>query len=85
MASDKMNSTVKFRKAEQMFGESDIWLHVHDRDRRELYEDVLHQLAKTEKVRHDSNKGITWVTILLRNANDHILESLKNKMSVVSC
>ena len=50
MEVDKMNSTIKFRKAEQMFVDLPVWQNVHERDRRELYEDVLHQLAKKEKV-----------------------------------
>ena len=48
--SDRMNSAIKYRKAEQMFAEDEIWKCVNDRERRDLYEDVLHQLSKKEKV-----------------------------------
>uniref|UniRef100_A0A0L8I8J1 Pre-mRNA-processing factor 40 homolog B n=1 Tax=Octopus bimaculoides TaxID=37653 RepID=A0A0L8I8J1_OCTBM len=47
--SDKMNSTVKYWKADNIFGDLDVWKNVCDRDRRELFEDVLHMLAKREK------------------------------------
>ncbi|KAK2161677.1 hypothetical protein NP493_1565g00027 [Ridgeia piscesae] len=49
MTTDKMNSTIKYRKADQMFADADIWKNVHDRDRRDLYEDIVHQLAKKER------------------------------------
>jgi pre-mRNA-processing factor 40 len=48
---DRMHSTIKYRKAEQMFMDMPIWKSVHERDRREIYEDVLHQLTKKERVR----------------------------------
>ena len=38
------------RKAEQMFGDQDVWSCVPERDRLEIYEDVLFYLAKKEKV-----------------------------------
>ena len=47
---DKMHSSMKYRKAEALFQELPVWTCVNDRDRRELFDDVLHQLAKREKV-----------------------------------
>lgn len=41
----------EFRKAEQMFAELEVWSCVPERDRLEIYEDVLFYLAKKEKVR----------------------------------
>ena len=38
------------RKAEQIFAEFELWKAVPDRDRREIYEDILQQLEKREKV-----------------------------------
>ncbi len=38
------------RKAEQMFGDQEVWSCVPERDRLEIYEDVLFYLAKKEKV-----------------------------------
>lgn len=43
-------SRLRFRKAEQMFGEIEVWSCVPERDRLEIYEDVLFYLAKKEKV-----------------------------------
>lgn len=39
------------RKAEQMFGELEVWAVVPERDRKEIYDDVLFFLAKKEKVK----------------------------------
>jgi len=38
------------RKADQIFSDNELWKSVPDRDRRELYEDIMHQLEKREKV-----------------------------------
>ena len=38
------------RKADQIFVDNELWKSVPDRDRRELYEDIMHQLEKREKV-----------------------------------
>ena len=38
-----------------MFADADIWKNVHDRDRRDLYEDIVHQLAKKERVRQSAD------------------------------
>ncbi|KAL5006562.1 hypothetical protein ScPMuIL_015368 [Solemya velum] len=47
--SDKMNSSIKYWKADSMFCEEECWKFVHDRDRRDLFDDVVHILAKKEK------------------------------------
>lgn len=41
---------VSCRKADDMFGHLDVWANVPDRDRRDLFDDVIHMLAKREKV-----------------------------------
>jgi pre-mRNA-processing factor 40 len=46
-----MRCGVEKRKAEQIFADHEIWKIVPDRDRREIYEDILQQLEKREKVR----------------------------------
>lgn len=38
------------RKADDLFGDQDVWRRVDDRDRREIFDDVVHMLAKKEKV-----------------------------------
>jgi len=45
----KMSSTVRYRLAEEMYRSLPLWNNVPDRDRRDLYEDLLVQLAKREK------------------------------------
>ncbi|KAI0990473.1 hypothetical protein GJ496_005479 [Pomphorhynchus laevis] len=50
---EHMNSTIRYRKAEQMFSHLQIWKNVPERDRRELFEDVVFFLEKKEKVREN--------------------------------
>jgi pre-mRNA-processing factor 40 len=47
---EHMNSTIKYKKAEQLFGHLQVWSAVPERERRELYEDVVNYLEKKEKV-----------------------------------
>lgn len=53
----------KPRKAEQMFAELEVWSCVPERDRLEIYEDVLFYLAKKEKVRL-KNQSKMFIVIL---------------------
>uniref|UniRef100_A0A8C0GST4 Pre-mRNA processing factor 40 homolog B n=1 Tax=Chelonoidis abingdonii TaxID=106734 RepID=A0A8C0GST4_CHEAB len=46
---ERMSSITRYRKAEQMFGEQEVWAVVPERDRKEIYDDVLFFLAKKEK------------------------------------
>ena len=39
-----------YRKADLILSDNELWKSVPDRDRRELYEDIMHQLDKREKV-----------------------------------
>ena len=41
------------RKADVIFGDMELWKMVNDIDRRDIYEDVVIQLAKKEKVSSD--------------------------------
>ncbi|CAF3928907.1 unnamed protein product, partial [Adineta steineri] len=47
---EHMNSTIKYRKAEQLFSHLQVWSAVPERERRELYEDV--EEAKALKKRN---------------------------------
>ena len=47
---EHMNSTIKYKKAEQLFGHLQVWSAVPERERRELYEDVVNYLEKKERV-----------------------------------
>lgn len=40
-----------------MFGELEVWAMVPERDRKEIYDDVLFFLAKKEKVNVSKGKG----------------------------
>ncbi|XP_063235647.1 pre-mRNA-processing factor 40 homolog A isoform X2 [Bacillus rossius redtenbacheri] len=49
MISSDMSSTMKYYKCEDTFGHMDVWRNVSDSDRRDIYEDVVFNLAKREK------------------------------------
>ena len=36
-----------------MFGDEDAWRNVSERERRDLFDDVVHLIAKREKVRDE--------------------------------
>ena len=65
-----------FRKAEQLFENHEIWKAVHDRDRREIFEDAIIQLAKKEKeeAKQLRKRNIKVFTEILDN-----MPSLSNK------
>ncbi|XP_035826647.1 pre-mRNA-processing factor 40 homolog A isoform X2 [Aplysia californica] len=46
---DRMNSSIKYWKADTMFGEDEAWKSVSERERRDLFDDVVHLIAKKEK------------------------------------
>jgi pre-mRNA-processing factor 40 len=45
---EHMNSTIKYNKAEKIFSTLPVWNGVPERERKELYEDVCFELAKTK-------------------------------------
>merc|ERR1711874_297007 len=49
MSTDRMSSTVKYYRCEEIFMELPLWKAVPDLERREIYSDVVHNLAKREK------------------------------------
>ncbi|XP_025068186.1 pre-mRNA-processing factor 40 homolog B [Alligator sinensis] len=71
---ERMSSTTRYRKAEQMFGELEVWAVVPERDRKEIYDDVLFFLAKKEKEH----------TKQLRKRNIQALKNILDSMSNVS-
>ncbi|UJR14795.1 hypothetical protein I4U23_001783 [Adineta vaga] len=71
---EHMNSTVKYRKAEQLFGHLQVWTAVPERERRELYEDVVNYLEKKEK---DDAKN-------LKKRNVKALKDILNNISKVT-
>ncbi|XP_066251953.1 pre-mRNA-processing factor 40 homolog A isoform X2 [Euwallacea similis] len=49
MHADKMTSTTKYYKCDELFGHLEVWQSVSDQDRRDIYDDVVFALAKREK------------------------------------
>merc|ERR550534_2040561 len=49
MTTARMNSNVKYYRCEEIFAELPLWKLVSDIERREIYQDVVHNLAKKEK------------------------------------
>ncbi|CAN9497819.1 unnamed protein product [Ophioblennius macclurei] len=69
---DKMTSTTRYKKAEQMFAEQEVWSCVPERDRLEIYEDVLFYLAKKEKEQAKQLRKRNW------EALKNILDNMAN-------
>ncbi|KAL1123097.1 hypothetical protein AAG570_002185 [Ranatra chinensis] len=49
MTSEKMSSTLRYYRCQEVFGDLEVWKNVADTDRREIYEDCVFNLAKREK------------------------------------
>lgn len=69
-----MNSTIKYIKAEKLFGHLSVWLNVAERDRRDLYQDVVTMLEKKEK--EDAKN--------LRKRNIKVLKDILESMQKVT-
>ncbi|KYO17999.1 pre-mRNA-processing factor 40-like protein A [Alligator mississippiensis] len=69
---DKMTSTTRYKKAEQMFGEMEVWNAISERDRLEIYEDVLFFLSKKEKEQAKQLRKRNW------EALKNILDNMAN-------
>uniref|UniRef100_A0AAY4DE55 Pre-mRNA-processing factor 40 homolog A n=1 Tax=Denticeps clupeoides TaxID=299321 RepID=A0AAY4DE55_9TELE len=69
---DKMTSTTRYKKAEQMFGDLEVWTSVPERDRLEIYEDVLFYTAKKEKEQAKQLRKRNW------EALKNILDNMAN-------
>uniref|UniRef100_A0A8C5I1E8 Pre-mRNA-processing factor 40 homolog A n=1 Tax=Gouania willdenowi TaxID=441366 RepID=A0A8C5I1E8_GOUWI len=69
---EKMTSTTRYKKAEQMFAEQEVWSCVPERDRLEIYEDVLFYLAKKEKEQAKQLRKRNW------EALKNILDNMAN-------
>ncbi|XP_069838820.1 pre-mRNA-processing factor 40 homolog A isoform X1 [Dendropsophus ebraccatus] len=69
---EKMTSTTRYKKAEQMFTDSDVWNGISERDRLEIYEDVLMYLAKKEKEQAKQLRKRNW------EALKNILDNMAN-------
>ncbi|XP_038608697.1 pre-mRNA-processing factor 40 homolog B [Tachyglossus aculeatus] len=70
----RMTSGTRYRRAEQTFGDLEVWAVVPERDRKEIYDDVLFFLAKKEKEQAKQ----------LRRRNIQALKRILDGMSSVS-
>ena len=57
----RMTSTIKYYKCEEIFMDLPLWKSVPETERREIFSDVVHNLAKKEKVHNDICFGQNWV------------------------
>lgn len=69
-----MNSTIKYPKAEKMFSHLSVWLNVPEKERKELYDDIISILDKKEK--EDAKN--------LRKRNIKVLKDILESMAKVS-
>ncbi|XP_053554281.1 pre-mRNA-processing factor 40 homolog A [Bombina bombina] len=69
---EKMTSTTRYKKAEQMFNEFEVWNAISERDRLEIYEDVMFYLAKKEKEQAKQLRKRNW------EALKNILDNMAN-------
>merc|ERR1719285_1297266 len=49
MSTERMASSVKYYRCEEIFMDIPLWKSVPDQERREIYADVIHNLGKKEK------------------------------------
>ncbi|KAL1461788.1 hypothetical protein WDU94_013659 [Cyamophila willieti] len=49
MNNEQMTSTTRYFRCQELFGDLEVWKNVSDSERRDLYEDVVFNLAKKEK------------------------------------
>ncbi|GFS37335.1 pre-mRNA-processing factor 40 homolog B [Nephila pilipes] len=71
---DKMHSSIRYRKAQEIFGDLEVWRAVPDRDRKEVYDDVVFFVGKREK---EEAKA-------LRKRNMKVLSSVLDSMTSVT-
>ena len=49
MNNERISSTTKYFRIEEMFGELPVWKSVQEGDRKDIYQDCVHNLQKKEK------------------------------------
>lgn len=72
-SNNKMTSNTRYRRADQLFGELEVWRAVPERERKELFDDVLFFLAKREK---EESK-------VLRKRNMQVLSDILDSMTSI--
>ena len=73
MKSERVNSTMKYYRLEDMFQDLPVWKAVQDLDRREIWTDCQHNLSKREK---DQAKA-------LRKKNTRRLADILDRMTAI--
>eukprot|EP00095_Tigriopus_kingsejongensis_P002696 maker-scaffold1646_size32207-snap-gene-0.9 protein:Tk02696 transcript:maker-scaffold1646_size32207-snap-gene-0.9-mRNA-1 annotation:"pre-mrna-processing factor 40-like protein a" len=73
MHNDRINSTLKYYRLDSMFGDLTVWKNVAENERREIYLDCQHNLAKRE--REDSRA--------LRKRNSKRLLEIMDRMTSI--
>jgi pre-mRNA-processing factor 40 len=73
MNNDRINSSVKYYRLEEQFGESPIWKSVPETERRDIYADCMHNLSKKEK---EAAKA-------LRKKNSRRLADILDRMTAI--
>ncbi|KAG8258733.1 PRP40 pre-mRNA processing factor 40 [Homalodisca vitripennis] len=56
MTTDKMTSSTRYYRCQEIFGDLDVWKNVSDTERRDIYDDCVFNLAKREKEEAKSRK-----------------------------
>ncbi|KAL7644041.1 UNVERIFIED_CONTAM: hypothetical protein RMT77_004853 [Armadillidium vulgare] len=72
--SERMNSSIKYYRCNEMFKTSDVWNVVPESERREIYEDVVFSLSKKEK---EENKA-------MRKRNMKVLSEILDSMTNIT-
>jgi len=73
MTHERVNSTVKYYRLEEFFGELPVWKQVPEMERREIHADCVHNLAKKEK---EAAKA-------LRKKNSRRLADILDRMTAI--
>ena len=69
-----MHSTVRWRRASELFDGLDVWEAVHDRDRKDVFDDVVFFLGKREKEQEKE----------LRSSNRKLMLQVYNSMPSIT-
>jgi len=73
MTTDRMTSSIRYYKCEEIFVDLPLWKSVPDTERKEIYSDVIHNLSKKEKEQAKS----------LRKKNMSRLADILDKMTKI--
>ncbi|RLU23079.1 hypothetical protein DMN91_005357 [Ooceraea biroi] len=83
---DRMMSTTKYYKCEELFGNLEVWRAVGDSDRRDIYEDVIFNLAKREKeeAKQLKKRNTKRLAQVLDTMTEYLLDELHEQGKLTS-